>query len=93
MQTLGALTVRKKFGAIINEVANKKVYITITKANKPLVVMLPIEDYEQIEVVRKKKNLSLQQVADKLNSWRVLHKEKMKDIDSTSIIRTMRETR
>jgi PHD/YefM family antitoxin component YafN of YafNO toxin-antitoxin module len=44
MKTIGALTVRRKFGSIIDEVANKKVRIATSRANRPMVVMLPFED-------------------------------------------------
>jgi prevent-host-death family protein len=52
MKTISALTVRKKFGSIIDEVANKKIHITITRANRPMVVMLSFEDYEEIESIK-----------------------------------------
>jgi len=93
MKTLGALTVRKKFGSVLDEVANKKIHIAITRVNNPLVVMLPIDDYEKMMSVEKERKMRLGQVADKLNNWRLLHKDNLKGMDSTAIIREMRENR
>ncbi len=46
MKTVSALMFRKKFGAILDEVAKGKEPIAITRANRLLVVMEPHAAYE-----------------------------------------------
>jgi hypothetical protein len=58
-----------------------------------MVVMLPFEDYEEMESIKKSRKMRLKQVADKMGKWRKLHKERFKDMNSTSFIREMRESR
>jgi len=45
MKKVSALTVRKKFGSILDEVAKGHEPIAITRANEPLVVMEPYAAY------------------------------------------------
>ncbi|MEW6482086.1 MAG: type II toxin-antitoxin system Phd/YefM family antitoxin [bacterium] len=90
MKTLNALTVRKRFGSVIDEVYTKKHPIVISRVNKPLVAMIPIEDYkEKYEGEGKERQLQL--TAKKIDQWRKEHREELKGIDTTSIIRQMRE--
>ena len=47
MHRIGALTMRKQFGKYLDLVAKKKQPVMISRANQPLVVMVPAEEYEQ----------------------------------------------
>lgn len=49
MKRVSALMVRKKFGAILDQVAEGKGPIAITRANEPLVVMEPYATYRDRE--------------------------------------------
>jgi len=49
MKKVPALTVRRKFGSILDEVARGKKPIAITRANEPLVVMEPYASYRARE--------------------------------------------
>lgn len=49
MKKISALMVRRKFGSILDEVAQGKEPIAITRANEPLVVMEPYAAYRARE--------------------------------------------
>ncbi len=92
MKTLNALTVRKKFGSIIDEVHDNKIPIAISRANQPLVVLIPYEDYEVYENQRARRK-RLQEVAGRMDEWRKVHAEKTKNVNTTKLIRELRENR
>jgi hypothetical protein len=58
-----------------------------------MVVMLPFEDYKELESIKKNRKMRLNQVAERMSKWRSIYKEKFKDIDSTAFIREMRQSR
>ena len=92
MKTINALTFRKKFGSTLDEVHNKKTHIIISRANRPLVVIIPFEDYkEQKEEKERERRLRL--AASKIDQWRKKHIKQLKGLNSVEIIRQMREER
>ncbi len=92
MKTINALTFRKKFGSTLDEVHNKKTCIIISRANKPLAVIIPYEDYkEQKEERARERRLRL--AASKINKWRKKHAQQLKGLNSVEIIRKMRAER
>lgn len=92
MKTLNALTVRKKFGSIIDEVHDNKRPIAISRANQPLVVLIPYEDYEAYESQRARRE-RLREVARRMDEWRKAHVKKTKNVNTTKLIRELRESR
>lgn len=92
MKTINALTLRKKLGSTLDEVHNKKIPIIISRANKPLVVMIPFEDYKEINE-EKERERRLRLAASKIDQWREKHMKHLKGLNSVEIIRQVREER
>ncbi len=94
MKTINALTFRKKFGSTLDDVHNKKAHIIISRANKPLAVIIPYEDYkEQKEERERERERRLRLAASKINKWRSRHAQQLKGLNSVEIIRKMRAER
>jgi prevent-host-death family protein len=79
MKTVSALEMRKKFGSVLDLVTKKGIPVTICRANKPLAVLVPIEDYRL--------------VADRIDEWKTRHAKKLKGLDVTKMLRQSRAER
>jgi prevent-host-death family protein len=91
MKTLNALTVRKKFGSVLDEVWRDKVRIIVSRDNKPLVVMVPYDEYELEQDMGNRKTRLLA-VSKRMDVWRQKHIEHFTRFNSVEIIREMRKT-
>lgn len=89
MKTITALDLRKRLGSVLNEVSKKGERVIISRANKPLAVMISIEEYEE-KVLKKNREKRLQELAAKMDEWRRKHKKKA---ISLNVVRAIRETR
>ncbi|HPD17913.1 MAG TPA: type II toxin-antitoxin system prevent-host-death family antitoxin [Planctomycetota bacterium] len=49
MQTISALTMRRKFGHYMDVVSETKEPVVIERANRPLVALIPAEDLDRYE--------------------------------------------
>lgn len=92
MKTITALTFRKKLGSTIDEVHEKKTPIIISRANKPLVVIIPFDDYKGLRD-EKEREKRLQLAASNIDQWRKKHGKQLKDTNSVEMIRQTREER
>ena len=92
MKTINALTFRKKLGSTLDEVHNKKIHIIISRANRPLAVIIPFEDYKELKD-EKERERRLRSAASKIDQWRKKHIKQLKGLNSVEIIRQMREER
>lgn len=92
MKSLNALAVRKQFGSVIDKVWKKKVPIAITRANKPLVVMLPFDEYESI-VKNNTREKRLRLAMNRLKNWSQENESYLKDFDVVSAVREARDKR
>jgi prevent-host-death family protein len=92
METLNALAVRKKFGTVLDKVWKEQVAIAITRANKPLVVMVPFDEYENMirDNTREKR---LRTAVDRLKKWSGKNKSYLADFDVVKAVREAREKR
>ena len=89
---MNALEARKKFGGMLDEVAQKGRHILILRLNQPLAVLVPYKDY-QVHLDpkdRRKKRLS---VANRMDRWREDHRDKLKGLDAVKMIREIRNSR
>jgi len=90
VKTINALTFRKKFGSTLDEVDKKKTHVIISRANRPLAVIIPFEDYKNLkEENEREKRLRL--AASKIDQWRKKHIRQVDNLNSVKIIRQMRE--
>ena len=92
MKMISALTVRKKFGSILDEVA-KGEPIAITRANRPLVVMEPYDVYEartDLDARRER----LMEVSRRMDEWTKRNAKYLKSgPNAVTLIRRFRDSR
>lgn len=93
MKRIPALTVRKKFGSILDEVVRGREPIAITRANQPLVVMEPYASY-QVRTDREARRKRLQEVGRRMDRWAERNAKFLKKgPDAAALIRKLRESR
>jgi len=86
MRTLFALMFRRRFGSILDEVAAKRQPITITRANRALVVLVPAAGSPERE-------RRLRLTADRLTEWRRRHAARLGRLDPVALVRETRSAR
>ncbi len=89
METLTALDLRKKLGSVLDDVANKGKEIVVSRANRPLAVIIPVEEYEK-KILNKDREKSLGEIAAMMDAWKLRHKRETK-LDVVKAIRDVRE--
>lgn len=92
MKSFSALTVRKKFGRILDEVVKKKEPVVILRANQPLVVMFPYEEYK-LKFDQQARTERLREVTRQMDEWAKRNAEKLKGLDPALLVREMRNSR
>lgn len=90
MKTVSALEMRKKFGSVLDLVSKKGIAVTICRADKPLAVLVPIEDYRSKSLGREH---GLRLAAERINEWKKRHAKKLKGLDVTKMLRESRAER
>ncbi len=92
MKSMNALEARKKFGGMLDEVAQQGQHVLILRLNKPLAVLVPYQDYQARldKDARDKRRLS---VASRMDAWREDHCGKLKGLDAVKMIREIRASR
>ena len=88
MKTMSALDVRKKFGSVLDLVAKKRIPVTISRANKPLAILVPADEYKARNTGRESR---LRLATEKIAEWKKLHSQKLKGIDVVRLLRQSRE--
>ena len=89
MKHLQALQVRKRFGGIVDEVVQKREPVVIERAGRPLVVMVPFDQYQAERDLTTRRE-RLQQVAVKMNQWAARNAKALAGFDP---VKAIRETR
>ena len=92
MKTVTALDLRKKLGSVLNAVAERKEPVTITRANKPLAVIVSADEYEE-KVLKSKRGQKLKEISSRLDAWKHEHRKETAHIDVVKAIREMRSRR
>jgi prevent-host-death family protein len=87
-----ALDLRKRLGSVLNDVSMRKEQVVISRANKPLAVMISIDEYEE-KVLKKNREQKLRDISAKMDQWKEKHKKKTAHIDVVKVIREIRESR
>ena len=90
MKTLNALSLRRKFGGVIDGVCRDKEPLVITRANKPLVVILPYEEYGRLTEKRGDEK-KLRRVFQQIKEWSDKHEEALKGLNAVRMIREGRQ--
>jgi len=92
MKTLTALDLRKKLGSVLNDVSKKGEQVIISRANKPLAVMISVEEYEE-KVLKKNRERRLREVSAEMDKWKQKHLKETINIDIAKVVREIRENR
>jgi len=90
VKTLSALEVRKRFGAVLDLVADKRVPVTIMRGDRALVVMLPADEYEARTTGRTNR---LRLAVEKLEIWKRGQARKLRGLDAVRLVRESRDQR
>lgn len=94
MRTLSALMFRRKFGSVLDEVAAKRQPITITRANRALVVLVPADVYEEgtgAKAPAREHRLRL--AAERLAEWRRRYTSRLGRLEPVALVRETRSAR
>ena len=93
MKTLTALTLRRRFGGIIDEVCRGKEPVVITRANKPLVVILSYEEYKELAKKSGEAGQKLRRTLQEIKAWANEYEDELKGLNAVSMIRETRQVR
>ncbi len=89
MKTLTALDLRKKLGSVLDAVAEKHEAVTITRANKPLAVIISADEYQE-KVLKGDRGRKLKELSARMDAWKKAHRKDTADLD---VVQALRETR
>ncbi len=91
-QTVSALEMRKKFGSLLDRVAQKGSHITILRGDKPLAVLIPAKEYK--EKFQKADRLKkIEEFFSEIEEWQKKNKIRVSQKDAVDAIREMRNSR
>jgi len=92
MKTVTALDLRKKLGSVLDDVSKKGEQVMISSANKPLAVLISLDEYEE-KVLGKNRERKLKEISAEMDRWKKKHLKEAADIDTAKVIREVREGR
>ncbi|HIJ95637.1 MAG TPA: type II toxin-antitoxin system Phd/YefM family antitoxin [Desulfuromonadales bacterium] len=92
MQTLTTMDLRKNLGHILDMVAEKNESVTISRANKPLAVILSITEYEE-KVQKKNRAQRLEALSGSMDAWRERNRTATTGVDAVQAVRESRDAR
>ena len=92
MKNVTALDLRKKLGSVLNDVSKKGEQVMISRANKPLAVLISLAEYEE-KVLNKNREKKLEEISSEMDSWKKKHLKATANIDIVKVIREVREGR
>jgi prevent-host-death family protein len=92
MKTLTALDLRKKLGSILDSVAEKHEPVTITRANKPLAVIISADEYQE-KVLKGDRGRKLKELSTQMDAWKKEHRNATAGVDVVKAVRNVRERR
>jgi prevent-host-death family protein len=89
MKTISALDLRKKLGTVLTDVFKQKEPVVISRANKPLAVIISVEDFEE-KVLKKNRERGLKELSLKMDEWKKVHRLETRHIDAVQAVRDIR---
>jgi len=92
MKTVTTLDLRKKLGSVLNSVAEGNEAVTITRANKPLAVIISADDYQD-KVLKGDRGRKLKELSAKMDAWKKDHRTGTSQIDVVKAVREARDRR
>jgi prevent-host-death family protein len=92
MKTVTALDLRKKLGSFLNDVSKKGEQVMISRANKPLAVLISLAEYEE-KVLNRNREKKLEKISSEMDRWKKRHLKATANVDIVKVIREVREGR
>ena len=92
MRSITALDLRKKLGSILDSVAVKREPVTITRANKPLAVIMSADEYQE-KVLKGDRGRKLRELATRMDAWKKEHRKETAGVNIVKAVREARERR
>jgi len=90
MLTLTTMDLRKNLGHILDTVAETNEQIIISRANRPLAVILSMADFEE-KVQKKNRSQRLQSLADTMDAWRLRNRSVTSEVNAVQAVREVRD--
>ena len=92
MKTVSALDLRKRLGGVLDSVAKRKEHVIISRANRPMAVLMPVDEYDA-KVRKADRGHRLREISARLDAWRSQHREATADVNVVAAIREVRDGR
>jgi len=92
MKTVTALDLRKKLGSVLNSVAEGHEAVTITRANKPLAVIISADEYQE-KVLKGDRGRKLKELSTRMDAWKKEHRKETAGVNIVKAVREARERR
>jgi prevent-host-death family protein len=92
MKTVTALDLRRKLGSVLDDVSKKGEQVMISRANKPLAVLISLDEYEE-KVLNKNRERKLEKISTEMDRWKKRHLKETANIDIVKVIREVRAGR
>jgi prevent-host-death family protein len=90
MKKLSALELRKNLGSVLDTVANNKEQVMISRANKPLAVIISVDEYQE-KILKSTRGQKLKELSARMEEWRKIHSKATERIDVVKAIRELRD--
>lgn len=92
MLKMTTMDLRKNLGQILDTVAEKNEQVIISRANRPLAVILSVAEFEE-KVLRKHRKNKLRELAGDMDDWRERHRKETARVDVVQAVREIRDSR
>ena len=93
MKQIAALEFRRRFGEVLDEVVRRGEPVTVTRANRPLVVLVPADAYEAPGKPLAVREARLRLAAERVSEWKARHRVRLAKLDPVALIRKARSAR
>jgi prevent-host-death family protein len=93
MKTIAALAFRRSLGEVLDEVARTGEPIAITRANQPIVILVPAAGYESTTARLTVRENRLRRAAERLAEWKERHSARLAGLDPVALVRADRASR
>ena len=92
MLKMTTMDLRRNLGHILDTVAEKNEQVIISRANRPLAVILSVAEFEE-KVLRKHRKNKLRELAGDMDDWRERHRKETTRVDVVQAVREIRDSR
>lgn len=92
MIKITTMDLRRNLGQILDTVAEKNEQVIISRANRPLAVILSVAEFEE-KVLRKHRKNKLRELAGDMDDWRERHRKETARVDVVQAVREIRDSR